>query len=359
MIFLCLRRGLSLISYGISYGADRFLFKKWAAILSIPITGLYVALAGFGFPAMRAFVMTTIFMVAIVVDRNPISLRSLACAATGILLFFPESLFSVSFQLSFAAVVGLVAFYEFIRPRGFFGFKMYLFGLVVTTLIATLATTPFIISTFNRFTLQAITGNLLAIPMVGILIMPCLMLSLCTLPFGGMSVAFYLNQVSLDALVAYASWVAGLPGAIIYIKTPGPLCLVVFTFGALWLCLWQKPWRLLGVPIIGVSAILAYVHQLPTAILDRSAKIIAYEESDALWVSNLNHGKFFQKQWAQVFGNMPVKEWKDPIKTLQSGEKTLILDPKAIFKTQYIWQTKNGFVVKNQQQILGGRPWRR
>jgi competence protein ComEC len=355
MVFLFLRRGLACVFYS----AEGFSFKKWAAILCIPITGFYVALSGFGFPAMRAFIMTSIFMVAIMFDRNPLSLRSLAFAATGILLFFPESLFSVSFQLSFAAVIGLIAFYEHTSSRAISGVKLYVLGLVMTTIIATLATTPFIISTFNRFTLQAITGNLLAIPAVGFVIMPCLMLSLCSLIFGGWNFIFHLNEISLNSLIHYAQWVAGLPGAIIYLKTPHPMCLVIFTFGALWLCLWKKTWRLWGIPIIVASFFVAYFsNPLPTAITDREAKIMAYYKDNVLWVSNMSRGKFFQKQWSQVFGNVPIKEWTETVQTLQAGKENLKLDASAISKTQYIWQTKKGFILKTQGEILGTRPWR-
>ena len=111
-------------------------------------------------------------------------MRSLAIAAVVVLIFSPQSLLSASFQLSFAAVLGLLAFYESAWPRlqekliknssNFLGFKKLLwgiFGILMTTLIASLATTPFSVAFFQRFTAQAILGNLLAIPLVGFLIL--------------------------------------------------------------------------------------------------------------------------------------------------------------------------------------------
>ena len=356
LVFLVLRRGLVLFLQE----SNKFCLKKLAAILSIPVTVFYVAISGFGIPAIRALVMTTIIMMGIVFDRNPISLRSLSFAAVGVLLIFPESLFSVSFQLSFAAVTGLVAFYELVKGKIIKGFWFYVVSLVVTTIIATLSTMPFIISTFNRVTLQAITGNLVAIPLVGIVIMPSLMIALISLLFGGWSWAFGLCDLSLKALIGYAQWVASLPGAVMYVKTPAPAALILFVFGFLWLCLWRKKWRFIGIPIIVAAFIMGATYSwLPTAVVDKSAKIILYEDNGILWVSNPKRGRFFQKQWAQVYGNAPIQSWGNDIYEMKTLHKNYVLDPQNIRRTMYFWKKKDHVIVVSQSRILGKRPWRK
>ena len=60
----------------------------------------------------RAFLMAGLVLLAVLLDRTAISLRLVAWAAAAILLITPESLLSASFQMSFAAVVALVAVYE-------------------------------------------------------------------------------------------------------------------------------------------------------------------------------------------------------------------------------------------------------
>jgi len=108
LVFLVFRRGLALIP---SF-AEKYPVKKWAAVGVAAATFAYLWISGFGIPAQRAFIMVAIVMAGILLDSNPLSMRLVAIAATVILLVRPESLLSASFQLSFAAVVGLVAVYE-------------------------------------------------------------------------------------------------------------------------------------------------------------------------------------------------------------------------------------------------------
>src|SRR3546814_1167557 len=88
--------------------------------------------------------MTGVVLLAVVLDRTAISLRLVAWAAMIVLLIAPESLLGPSFQMSFGAVVALVATYESwrsqaIRPDGLG--KGRLVGLVALYLLATVVTT--------------------------------------------------------------------------------------------------------------------------------------------------------------------------------------------------------------------------
>ena len=93
--------------------------------------------------------MTGLILLAVIVDRRGISMRLVAWAATVILLIRPEAILSVSFQMSFAAVVALVAVYEvvgdkFRRSLGARSLRnrlaVYLASILLTTLVASLAT---------------------------------------------------------------------------------------------------------------------------------------------------------------------------------------------------------------------------
>ena len=142
-------------------------------------------------PTLRAFAMTAIGLVAIMADRNPFSMRLIAWAAMVVLLLQPESLLGASFQMSFGAVVALIAVYETgaaRRPAGASGLDwrlvMYVGGVALTTLIASAATTPFSIYHFSRFPTYGIVTNLIAVPITGIWIMPWGMLGLLLIPVG-------------------------------------------------------------------------------------------------------------------------------------------------------------------------------
>lgn len=97
--------------------ALRYPVKKWAALAAAVGSLCYLAISGSSFATLRAFITISIMFMAILVDRPAIALRNVALSALIILVIFPESLLDVGFQMSFAAVVALVAAYEAIRAQ--------------------------------------------------------------------------------------------------------------------------------------------------------------------------------------------------------------------------------------------------
>ena len=87
----------------------RYPVKKWAAAAAISMSAVYLVLAGTTVPTQRAFIMTGLILLAVILDRRGISMRLVAWAAAVVLLLRPEAFLSVSFQMSFAAVIALIA----------------------------------------------------------------------------------------------------------------------------------------------------------------------------------------------------------------------------------------------------------
>ena len=153
--------------------------KKLAALLALLGAFGYLLISGGTVPTQRAFAMTALALLAVMVDRNPFSMRLVAWAAFVVLLLRPESLLGASFQMSFGAVVALIAAYETgvaRRPAGTTGLDgrllLYLAGIALTTIVASAATTPFSIYHFSRFPTYGIVTNLIAVPLTGVWIMP-------------------------------------------------------------------------------------------------------------------------------------------------------------------------------------------
>ncbi|MBO6783169.1 MAG: ComEC/Rec2 family competence protein, partial [Alphaproteobacteria bacterium] len=107
-VFALVRGGLALVPSL----ALRWPLKQIAAVAALIAAAVYMLLAGATVPTQRAFVMTAIVLLAVLVNRTGISLRLIAVAASVVLLLRPEALLSVSFQMSFAAAIALVAAYE-------------------------------------------------------------------------------------------------------------------------------------------------------------------------------------------------------------------------------------------------------
>ena len=120
-------------------------------------------------------------------------MRVVAIAALVILILTPESWIDPSFQMSFAAVVALIAAYEWwnarripdAEPPGMFMRAVRMIGAAaVTSLIAGLATAPFAAFHFNRFADYGVAANVIVMPIVSFVIMPAGVLALILMPLG-------------------------------------------------------------------------------------------------------------------------------------------------------------------------------
>src|SRR3546814_8093419 len=74
--------------------------KKWAAAIALLGAVTYTLLSGAGLPTLRALVMISLALLAVVLDRRAITLRSVAWAALVLLVLWPESLLDPGFQMS-------------------------------------------------------------------------------------------------------------------------------------------------------------------------------------------------------------------------------------------------------------------
>lgn len=279
VVFMILRRGIALIPpLCLAYNS-----KKIAAWTTIGITFLYLVLSGFGIPAQRSFIMISVVMGAVLMDRTALSMRTVAFAALIILLMMPESLLGPSFQLSFAAVVGLIAGYEawknpvahWIADGGFLRKCMvYGGGLIFTSSLATFATLPFTIYIFHRFSLHAIEANFIAVPLTTFVIMPSALLTCLLTPFGLGKGPMWLFEKGLELLMTIAGTVSTWPGAHVWVAHPPVLSFVLFVLGGLWLCLWQQSWRKWGLLPIGAAVLVGFTAKLPQLLIDGQGKLV-------------------------------------------------------------------------------------
>jgi competence protein ComEC len=86
-----------------------FAIKKWSAVAALLAAAFYLLLSGAEVATQRSFFMTAVVLIAVMVDRRAVTFRTLAVAAMIVLAIAPEALVHPSFQMSFAATLGLVA----------------------------------------------------------------------------------------------------------------------------------------------------------------------------------------------------------------------------------------------------------
>lgn len=268
-IFYCLRLLLTLYTPM----ALRLPIKKIACVLALAGAFFYLMLAGMSIPAQRSFITVSFVFLAILLDRRGITLRTLAISAIILLLLFPESMLGPSFQMSFAATLAIVSLYEgfgaaLYSPSAAFGTRLWrhLVGIVLTSLVATLATAPFVLYHFNRFALFSILSNMMVVPLATFIIMPALVIAVLLMPFGLQWLAYVPLAWGVDWMIATARWVTALPYASINLPAPSDAGLLLCVLGLLLLCLIKGRVRFIGI-IVGVAGLATISQHVPIDVL--------------------------------------------------------------------------------------------
>src|SRR5262245_16823739 len=197
--------------------------KKWAALGALIAAAAYLLLSGAEIATQRAFIMTAIVLIGVMADRAALTLRTLAIAALAVMMFAPQSVVHPSFQMSFAATLALIAAYERGLPwtakadtplaaRVALWGGREVFALLLASLVAGLATTPYAAYHFHRLAPYGVIANLLAMPIVSAWVMPAGLLALIVMPFGFDGLLWWLMGEGIDRMIIVAQFVAGLPG---------------------------------------------------------------------------------------------------------------------------------------------------
>ena len=349
LAFLCIRRGLSLFPAIVL----RWPVKKWAAGAALVFTFGYLLVSGMSIPAQRAFIMTGIVLLGVLTDRTALTLRNVALAASLILLIAPESLMLPSFQMSFSAVIALVSGYEALRQplsewsvkkEGSRRFFLYLSGILISTILATAATTPYVIYTFNRFTLHAIPANLVSIPLLSFAIMPLLVIFLCFSFFGLEGWVVYPLKLSIGWMTAIGIEIGSWPGSVLLVHAMSPLGLGLFTLGALWLALWKTSWRWAGwIGIVSCVGIM-WVNRPPDLYVLAEKKLISFAgERQKVWVNSLRSGRFARESWMKIAA---AKECDKFDKLLKNKKQNLLSSTDK----GYFLQTSSGNVFLEEEK---------
>ncbi len=268
--------------------ALRFPIRKWAAATALAGALFYLLLSGAAVPTVRSWIMMSIVLLAVILDRPALTMRNVALAALIILAVSPESLFDPSFEMSFAAVIGLVALVEANSKRapdraedvnlvwrGLRRLKAIVVGDMATTLVATAAVAPFAIYHFHRLSHYGLAANLVALPLIGLLIMPFALISLVAMPFGLEALPLQVMGFGIDLLLSTGKWVASWPGAVSVLPAIPGASLLLLVFGGLWLCLWQTRWRALGLVVIGAGLLLSGEGTKPDILVEREGRSLA------------------------------------------------------------------------------------
>jgi competence protein ComEC len=273
-----------------SFGLVRYLILLWpglalrlsplraASLISLaPITG-YALLAGLEPATVRSAIMAAVFCLAFFIGRRPDTLSALAAAAWIILAFQPGALFSISFQLTFAATAALLlaASRVFLVPDppgegsaragGWSAVFTRLTGPAVISTAAFLGTAPIVAYYFNRLPLLTLPANLIFAPLITLIVVPPGLIAVLlapVFPLAAKGILLVMERL-LWCCLATLEGAAARPGIEWIVPSPGPVFLAGYYlfFGALFLVRGRKKAALLvlaGVLAVGLTLVLGPV----------------------------------------------------------------------------------------------------
>ncbi len=306
----------------------RWLLGLWPwLVLRVPVPTLalaagalaglaYTLLAGAQVPTVRAVIAACIVVVGMMLGRQALSLRLLAAAAFAILVVRPEALLGASFQMSFAAVIGIVALYESRLGKWLTAVRedepwwqwlaRAAASLLASGLVAELALSGIGLYHFGRSGLYGIAANLIAIPYTSFVVMPALMLAMFAEALG-LGWLWPLAAWAMQQLITIADFTASLPGAIITSAAiPGP-AFALGAAGGLWLALWRSNARWWGLAPLAGAALLAWAAAVPDLLISSDGRHLALRLPDGrLAHARERVGDFLIDNWAEAVGSEPA-----------------------------------------------------
>ncbi len=145
--------------------------RRYAALVTIPFPFVFMLIAGAGVSVIRATIMITVFMLALFLQRKTHFYNTMALAACVILLIYPHSLLTPSFQLTFMSLLFIVICSKrlspvFVKMRS--GILRWSCSTVLATAAATLGTAPIVLYYFYGINPLSLLPNLVTVPLMGV-----------------------------------------------------------------------------------------------------------------------------------------------------------------------------------------------
>jgi competence protein ComEC len=259
----------------------------------------------------------------VLLDRPALTLRTLAAAVVATLVVSPEAVLNPGFQMSFAATLALVSFYERWAPSmaqppapGASGLRTFVSRSgrwivlgAATSFVAGLATAIYAAYHFHRLAPYGVPANVLTMPATSILIMPGALLGVALLPFGFDALGWHAMGVGIDWLIAVAKKIAALPGADGRIAAFGAGAVMLATAALLALCIPATRLRLAGIPLAAAAILLMISPVRYDVLVDAQADVIGVRGPDGqLAFHSLRRDRLTIANWLAADGVAPSAE---------------------------------------------------
>jgi len=208
--------------------------RRFASLLTIPFLIIYMIATGNNPPVVRATIMAISIFISLSLKRESLTYQALALAAAAILIVDPQALFTASFQLSFAATIGIVYLYPYlIRPFQRFPawFRNPIGGSVAVSLSSQLGVMPLLSYYFHKIFIAGIFSNIPIVPLTGIITGAGIVLYLIhfvSVPLTAFT--GYIISLLIKLLLVQVHYFANIPYAAVRVATPAFWVIAAYYF---------------------------------------------------------------------------------------------------------------------------------
>ena len=283
---------------------------KFIASIAAFIGGCaYAALTGFHIPILRSLAMAALVLIGILIGRRAFSLRGLAIAAMALMLLNPSAVPGPSFQMSFSAVLALIAGYEVIghhlqpRPeRRLRGLGRHIAALAYTSFLAGGASMPFAAYHFQQIQPYYILANLIAVPLTALLILPLGLLALALMPLHLARFALIPMGWFIRLILDLTHLVGQFPHALILVRPFPGFAVAAIALGLAGLGLLRSRARLIGLAPILLGLAVASHTSAPTALISARGNLTAiHTHHQTLILVAGRRDTFLLQQWRPLW----------------------------------------------------------
>ncbi len=300
LIFALVRFGLNLMPEIIS----GITIRRIAAVSAIIVAGFYTILSGAQIPVIRAFIMILLVMMAVFFDKRPMTIRNVLIAAVLMLCVAPEMILSVSFQLSFMAIICLVGMCVAVQKKmrsHARSWPMKIFGGLMTfilfNVLVTIATLPYIGYYFHQMQPYAVIGNVLLSSVFGLAIIPLLFVGVVLINtpigIGLLGLVDWLLTLVYHIGMPIASW----PFATLPVPPFYAYGLVLWSFGLIGFTLFRTKIRWLFAMLMGLSVLSFVGIEKPIGMIGAGGNYIAVRDKNGISVTE----RFYYPRWHAAF----------------------------------------------------------
>ena len=344
-VFALVRYGFALIPYF----ALRFPAKKIAAVLALLAGLAYLGVSGANIATQRAFIMVSVMLVAVLLDRPAITLRAVALAAMIILALRPETIVEPGFQMSFAATSALVATFDHLRrvkwwralQFGRFRRLSPVLALIASSAIAGAATAPISAFHFNQIAKLGLLANLMSVPVMGLAVMPSAVVAGVLSVVGFEQLPLQFMRAGIGWILYVAHWVSGLEASVTQVKSAPGQVLALIAAGAIIFMLWYGNLRWVGVMVSLTGFLLWSLTERPDILITANGRLVGFMAEEGRALTRKRGNGLAADTWLENDGDKADQELAAARQTFQPDD--FILE-KGGQRIGYFWgKEKSGY----------------